>query len=138
MRKIDMIIVHCSATKKGMDIGISEIDAWHKERGFNGVGYHYVIRRDGVIEFGRKHGDIGAHCKGKNANSLGICLVGGINNMGEAENNFSDVQFESLGSLLNELVHEYKISQIHGHKDFANKACPCFDVQEFCIEQGIL
>jgi len=137
MRKINMIIVHCSATTKGMDIGVQEIDAWHKQRGFNGVGYHYVIRRDGLIEIGREHKEIGAHCKGRNARSLGICLVGGINNTGGAENNFSSVQFESLAKLLKELQRKYNVSQIQGHKDFANKACPCFSVEAFCVEHGI-
>lgn len=138
MRKIDMIIVHCSATQKGMDIGIQEIDVWHKERGFNGVGYHYVIRRDGTVEIGRRHAEVGAHCKGKNAHSLGVCLVGGITKTGDAENNFAPVQFESLTSLLKELVKEYDIAKIQGHQDFANKACPCFRVGGFCAEQGIL
>lgn len=131
MRKIDMIIVHCSATKPSQDIGVSEIDKWHKQQGWEEIGYHFVIRRNGQIENGRPVEKIGAHCKGHNADSIGICLVGGIDTDGKPENNFTDAQFTSLRSLVLKLKFTYGILYIFGHNEFANKACPCFDVKEF-------
>lgn len=127
-----MIIVHCSATKRGQDIGVKEIRKLHvKMNGWSDIGYHFVIRRNGQIEKGRPVEIIGAHCKGHNANSIGICLVGGIDNSGKPENNFTDAQFLSLRSLALKLKSEFPILYIYGHNEFANKACPCFDVKKF-------
>lgn len=131
MRKIDKIIIHCSATKANQDIGVAEIDEWHKKRGWAGIGYHFVIRRNGKIEKGRPLEAIGAHCKGQNKNSIGICLAGGININGEPENNFTPAQFQSLRKLVADLKNNFPQATIHGHNEFANKACPCFNVQEF-------
>lgn len=78
MRNIDSIIVHCSATKAGLDFTATDIDRWHRERGFNGIGYHYVIRLDGKLEKGRDVTLAGAHCKGWNERSVGICYIGGL------------------------------------------------------------
>ena len=82
MRKIDSIIVHCSATKAGQDFTAADIDRWHRERGFNGIGYHYVIRLDGRLEKGREIDLAGAHCKGWNERSVGICYIGGLDENG--------------------------------------------------------
>lgn len=131
MRKIDKIIIHCSATKPSQDIGAAEIDKWHKQQGWDEIGYHFVIRRSGEIENGRPVEKIGAHCKGHNADSIGICLVGGIDTDGKPENNFTDAQFASLRSLVLKLKFTYGILYIFGHNEFANKACPCFDVKKF-------
>ena len=76
MRNIDSIIVHCSATKAGQDFTATDIDRWHRERGFNGIGYHYVVRLDGKLEKGRDVSLAGAHCKGWNKRSIGICYIG--------------------------------------------------------------
>ena len=132
MRKIDTIIIHCSATKPSQNIGAAEIDTWHKKQGWNEIGYHFVIRRSGEIEQGRDLEKIGAHCKGHNAHSIGICLVGGIDDNGKPENNFTDAQFISLRKLTAKLQEQFPALQsIHGHNEFANKACPCFDVHTF-------
>lgn len=131
MRKIDKIIVHCSATRPSQDIGAAEIDTWHKKQGWDGIGYHFVIRRNGQIENGRAVEKIGAHCKGHNADSIGICLVGGIDANCRPQNNFTDAQFASLRRLVLELKEKYHIPYIFGHNEFANKACPCFDVKKF-------
>lgn len=131
MRKIDKIIVHCSATKPTQNIGAAEIDAWHKKQGWDEIGYHFVIRRSGEIENGRAVEKIGAHCKGHNADSIGICLVGGIDTAGKPENNFTDAQFASLRKLVLELKAKFNILYIFGHNEFANKACPCFNVKKF-------
>ena len=78
MRKIDSIIIHCSATKVGQDFTAADIDRWHRERGFNGIGYHYVVCLDGRLERGRDISLAGAHCKGWNEHSIGICYIGGL------------------------------------------------------------
>lgn len=131
MRKINMIIVHCSATRSSQDIGAAEIDKWHRKQGWDGIGYHFVIRRNGKIEKGRPLEVTGAHCKGQNKNSIGICLVGGIDADGKPQNNFTDTQFQSLRKLVTDLKNNFPQATIHGHNEFANKACPCFDVKEF-------
>ena len=82
MRNIDSIIVHCSATKAGQDFTAADIDCWHRERGFNGIGYHYVIRLDGKLEKGRDVSLAGAHCRGWNERSVGICYIGGVDENG--------------------------------------------------------
>lgn len=131
MRDINKIIIHCSATKADSDIGAKEIDSWHKKQGFSSIGYHFVICRNGDIEAGRPVQEMGAHCKGQNANSIGICLIGGIDENGKSQNNFTDKQFQCLKLLVKKLQNEFPNSTIHGHYEFANKDCPCFNVKEF-------
>lgn len=126
-----LLIVHCSATKPTMNVGLREIRQWHKERGFLDVGYHFIIRRDGTVEDGRDVSAIGAHCEGKNYTSVGVCLVGGVNDKMQPEANFTPQQMESLKTLLSGLKGEYPQASVHGHHDFAAKACPSFDVQRW-------
>ena len=78
MRTINEIIVHCTATPEGKDYTVEDITRWHKERGFKTIGYHYVVYRDGSVHEGRTLADVGAHCKGHNAHSIGVCYVGGL------------------------------------------------------------
>jgi len=139
----DYIVVHCSATRADMDLGVTEITAWHRHHGWNTIGYHFVIRRNGHLETGRQIDAIGAHVKGFNHNSIGICLVGGLGNDKEPENNFTPEQWHTLHGLLHRLRGEYPTAQILGHRDFSPdldqdgvieqhewmKACPCFDVR---------
>lgn len=133
MRPISKIIIHCSATPADMDIGAKEIDRWHKARGWSGIGYHAVIRRNGDIEQGRDDDVIGAHAKGYNAGSLAVCMVGGVDENGEPETNFLPAQYESLTAVVANWRNEYgvKDSGIMGHRDLpgVKKACPCFDVR---------
>lgn len=133
MRPINMIVVHCSATPADMDIGAEEIDRWHKERGWAGIGYHAVIRRNGDIERGRDDGAIGAHARGHNTESLAVCMVGGLDENGEPETNFLPAQYESLTAVVANWRNEYgvKDENILGHRDLpgVKKACPCFDVR---------
>lgn len=138
----ELLVVHCSATRPTQDIGVREITQWHRQRGFDTVGYHYVIRRNGEVETGRPETAIGAHVKGHNARSLGVCLVGGINAAGKPESNFTDAQFESLKALLHQLQTRYPDARILGHRDLSPdkngdgkitpnefiKACPSFDI----------
>ncbi len=133
MRKINLLVVHCSATAPALDIGVREIRQWHLKRGWSDIGYHYVIRRDGSLETGRPLEKAGAHAKGHNASSVGICLAGGVDTANTPENNFTDAQFASLRTLLVELLQRFPQSRICGHRDLSNvrKACPCFDVAQW-------
>ena len=130
MRKIDKIIIHCSATREGEDISPSTITQWHLARGFKTIGYHFVITLDGKIHVGREIRDVGAHCKGQNKNSIGICYVGGLDKNGKPKDTRTDAQKSTLRRLVRFLLVSYPKATIHGHNEFANKDCPCFDVSE--------
>lgn len=141
MRILDKIILHCADTKPSMDIGVKEIRKWHvEERGWRDIGYHWVIRRDGTIEKGRDEYMAGAHCSGQNARSIGICLVGGMQqNSSRSEDNFMPCQFDSLKKLITNIrarYPQYKMS-IHGHDEFADKECPVFSVDKFLKEYDV-
>ena len=129
-----MIILHCSATREGQDIKAKTIKQWHKDRGFDDIGYHYVIDLDGTIEKGRDEELVGAHCKGHNATSIGICYVGGCDKNMKPKDTRTPEQKRSMLSLVRKLVNKYKIpvTQIWAHHDFdKHKACPSFDISEF-------
>ena len=128
MRKINEIIVHCAATQEGKDFTVQQIDSWHRQRGFRCIGYHYVIYRDGSVHCGRPESQVGAHCTGHNANSIGVCYIGGCAADGKTpKDTRTDAQKAALLKLLRELNAKYTVAAIHGHRDFANKACPSFD-----------
>lgn len=142
MRKIGLLIVHCSATKLGQDIGVKEIRQWHtapapKGNGWRDVGYHFIIRRNGIVEDGRPVEQVGAHVAGKNANSIGVCLVGGINDAGAPDANFTKEQWTALTRVLRVLKANFPKATIHGHNEFAAKACPSFDVQKWLKDNPI-
>lgn len=144
-RRTEYIVVHCSATGPDSDIGADEIDDMHKRRGWSGIGYHAVIRRDGEIEFGRHFDAVGAHVQGQNMRSVGICLVGGLDANKTPANNFSTAQLVSLHVMLDMLQRAYPGAEILGHRDLSPdldgdgivephewlKQCPCFDVREW-------
>jgi N-acetylmuramoyl-L-alanine amidase len=128
MRKINEIIVHCAATREGRDFTVEDITRWHKTRGFATIGYHYVIYRDGSIHEGRPLEQIGAHCVGHNKHSIGICYIGGCASDGKTpKDTRTSEQKEALLSLLRRLKARFPNATIHGHRDFAAKACPSFD-----------
>ena len=129
MRKVDEIILHCSATKEGQNFKAKDIDAWHKQRGFKGIGYHYVIDLDGTVETGRPEYEIGAHCLNHNARSIGICYIGGLDTTGKAKDTRTPQQKAALVKLVADLKLKYPNVTVHGHNEFANKACPCFTVK---------
>lgn len=135
----ELIVIHCTATKPSQDIGRDEIDAWHRHQGWFGIGYHFVIRRDGAIELGRDEKVAGAHAKGFNHNSVSVALVGGSTekNVRVAENNFTEAQFDSLNTLLKELQSNYPDAEIIGHRDLPDvkKECPAFDVKDWLEKQ---
>lgn len=126
-RKINKIIIHCSATPPSMDVGANTIDEWHKERGWSGIGYHFFIKRDGKIEFGRPLDQSGAHTKGHNQNSIGVCYAGGVDSKMCPEDNRTSEQIASFLLLLRFLKNTFPKATIHGHRDFSPKACPSFD-----------
>lgn len=139
-RKINKIIVHCSATPPRMDIGVEEIRRWHKERGWSDIGYHYVICRDGHVEAGRDVEKAGAHTKGHNRDSIGICLIGGVDDEGKPCANFTNAQWGSLASSLRFIraLCGDNALPIYGHNDFTDKkACPSFDVGEWLAKMGL-
>jgi len=134
MRLINKIILHTSATPDGKDFTVQDIDRWHKERGFKKIGYHYVIYRNGEVHQGRKEEEIGAHCIGYNKTSIGICYIGGMDENNKYPRDTRTVeQKESMYRLVKELMEKYNLTlmDIHCHNEFADKACPCFDVNDF-------
>ncbi len=126
-RKINKIIIHCSATPPSMDVDANTVDEWHKQRGWSGIGYHFFIKRDGQIEIGRPLEKSGAHTKGHNKNSIGICYAGGVDSEMIPEDNRTSAQIASLLLLLRLLKNMFPTAIRHGHRDFSPKACPSFD-----------
>jgi N-acetylmuramoyl-L-alanine amidase len=140
------IAIHCSATRPAMDIGAREIRQWHMQPrnkgglGAKDIGYHFVIRRNGLVEKGRAVDVAGAHVAGFNATSVGVCLVGGVNqaDFRKAENNFTPAQWVSLRALVAGLVQRYPRAKVRGHRDFPDvaKACPSFDARAWARKEG--
>ena len=129
MRQINKIIVHCSATREGENYTVDTIRSWHVDgRGWSDIGYHFYIDLYGEIHKGRDISRIGAHTKGLNRNSIGVCYCGGVEEDGKTPKDTRyDCQKEALLAVLRTLKAMYPEAEIHGHRDFANKACPSFD-----------
>jgi N-acetylmuramoyl-L-alanine amidase len=132
-KKTDYIVLHCSATRPSQDIDAKEIDRWHRAKGWLKIGYSFVITRGGKQEIGRELNEIGAHAKGYNHKSVGICLVGGVteDDHTKPENNFTPEQWETLDNLLRVLTDRFPKATIIGHNEISKKDCPSFNVQEF-------
>lgn len=130
MRRINKIILHCSATKEGRHFTAKDIDVWHKQRGWKGIGYHYVILLDGTVQAGRPESGIGSHTLGHNADSIGICYIGGLDLDGNPKDTRTFSQKNAMRNLISDLLKKYPGATVHGHNAFANKACPCFDVKK--------
>lgn len=129
-KTIKYLMLHCSATPRDRNITAENIRSWHKLRGFNDIGYHYVVRLDGTIEEGRNIGIPGAHCLGKNKCSISICYVGGVEKDGcTPADTRTEAQKEALKQLLANLIKIFPEAEICGHREFANKACPSFDAR---------
>ena len=134
MRVITLLVIHCSAVKPDQTSSAAQIDTWHRQRGWKlGIGYHYVIRRDGTIEPGRPEWLTGAHCLNHNAHSIGICYEGGLDIRGQPADTRTAAQKTTMRQLLEDLHKRYPRALIVGHHDLdPRKACPCFDaVKEF-------
>lgn len=143
-REIDLIVVHCSATRADRDITAKDIDSFHRVRGFSSWGYHYYVRKDGTIEKMRDESDPGAHAYGYNRNSIAVCYEGGLDVNGRPADTRTPHQKRTLHALLRSLKGDYPEAVIKGHRDLSpdvngngrvdrwerTKECPCFDAME--------
>ena len=129
-RTINEIIVHCTATREEQEITVTQIDKWHKKRGFKGIGYHFVVYLDGSVHVGRDIDIAGAHCVNHNKNSVGVCYVGGLDKNGKAKDTRTEAQKKSLLDLINQLKQDYPKAIVYPHYMFSNKKCPCFNAFE--------
>tara|TARA_R100001460_G_scaffold59854_2_gene99872 strand:+ start:1338 stop:1751 length:414 start_codon:yes stop_codon:yes gene_type:complete len=131
MRDINRIVLHCSATVEGKDYSVDTIRKWHTNKGWSDIGYHYVIQLDGTISQGRPIDKQGAHVRGHNKDSVGICYIGGV----DADIKPKDTMTPEQNSAFRMLVRSIRILfgediTIHGHNEFSSKACPSFEVKE--------
>ena len=129
MRTITLIVIHCSAVKPDQTSSAAQIDTWHRQRGFKlGIGYHYVVRRNGQIEPGRPEYMVGAHCQNHNSHSIGVCYEGGLDARGQPADTRTEEQKVALRRLLKDLRGRYPRALIVGHHDLnPHKACPCIE-----------
>jgi N-acetylmuramoyl-L-alanine amidase len=131
MRSINEIIIHCSATREEQQVSVDTIRDWHLAKGWNDIGYHFYIDLDGTINKGRDIDKMGAHCKGHNRNSIGICYCGGVEADGKTpKDTRTQEQKDSLLHVLKTLKAMYPEAVIYSHSEFAAKACPSFDATE--------
>lgn len=133
---VKFIAIHCSASQAKANLTVSDIRKMHLKRGMVDIGYHYVITRNGEIQTGRSLDQIGAHTMGYNSQSVGICMVGGIDSKGKPEDNFTLDQYVALAELIIQLKEKFPDAVVQGHRDFPNvaKDCPCFDVKSWYKE----
>ena len=142
-RKVDQIILHCTATPEGEEFSNEQIKHSHLARGFSDIGYHYVIGLNGEIRPGRSESIAGAHCTGHNTRSIGVSLVGGCPGRNvpdwnkKSKDTRTPAQRIALDKLVKELRKRYPGATVHGHNEFANKACPSFNVKEWLTQVGI-
>lgn len=131
MRKINELIWHCTATPEGREVSVAEIDAWHKARGWKGIGYHKVVHLDGSVSNGRPEAQVGAHVAGRNTGTLGYVYVGGVdaNDVKRAKDTRTLAQKLTMERLTREAIARHRLTMVSGHRDYAAKACPCFDAR---------
>ena len=131
MRKIDEIIIHCTGTVPSHKTTLASVRDYHvKTNGCKDIGYHYLVTLDGKIHAGRPLDQAGAHCSSHNANTIGVCYVGGLG----SDRKPKDTRNMAQTAALNNLVHALKIcfpsiKKVSGHYMYnKSKPCPCFDV----------
>lgn len=139
MRKINEIIIHCTATEEGKHFTVEDVRRWHVQgNGWKDIGYHYLIYLDGSIHAGRPLDQVGAHTSGRNANSIGVCYVGGVaSDRKTPKDTRTDAQKRALVELVRSLKTVFGVTEVHGHREYAAKACPSFDVQAWRKENKI-
>lgn len=137
MRRIDKIIIHCSATPEGREVTVETIRRWHKNQGWSDIGYHYIIYLDGSVHEGRPIERIGAHTTGQNTYSIGICYIGGCDKNMKPKDTRTAEQEASLVKLVKSLKERFPGATVHGHNEYAARACPSFDVKKWVKEAGI-
>ena len=132
-RKINLIVIHCSATRVTQDFTVGELEACHLARGFRDIGYHYYITKDGVIYPCRPESEPGAHARHYNAHSIGICYEGVLDANGHPADTRTPAQKAAMRELLKSLCTDYPEAEILGHRDLpgVHKECPCFDVKKW-------
>ncbi|MDO4163494.1 MAG: N-acetylmuramoyl-L-alanine amidase [Bacteroides sp.] len=142
MRNINYIIVHCSATREDRCLTVAALEAEHRRRGFDGIGYHYYVRKDGTVLSTRPLAKVGAHCRGYNRYSIGICYEGGLDSQGRAKDTRTPEQRMALRQLVARLLRRFHNARVCGHRDLSpdlngdgritsdewTKQCPCFEV----------
>ena len=135
--RTDAIVIHCSASQNKPSIDRATIAQWHRSRGFMDIGYHFVIKTEGDVEVGRDIDVVGSHVQGHNSSTIGICMVGGVDEANRPTNNFTPEQMNSLRKLVTELKLQYPEAEVKGHRDFpnVNKECPCFDVKQWYLSK---
>lgn len=142
-RNVDEIILHCTATPEGEEFSNARIKQSHIARGFSDIGYHYVIGLNGEVRPGRVEAIAGAHCTGHNTRSIGVCYVGGCPPRTTSDWNKKSkdtrtpAQEAALVKLVKEQLRQYPGATVHGHNEFANKACPSFNVKTWLTQVGI-
>lgn len=131
MRDIDKVIIHCSATPEGREVSLDTIRKWHVEgNGWSDIGYHFIVHQSGKVEVGRAIERSGAHTRGHNKHSIGICYIGGVDANMKPKDTRTVNQAEALRYLVMDLLEEFTEATVHGHNEFSNKACPSFNVSE--------
>lgn len=130
MRKISELIWHTTATPEGREVSVATITAWHKARGFKTIGYHKVVHLDGSVSEGRPESQVGAHVAGRNTGTLGYVYVGGVATNGKTpKDTRTRAQKETMLRLTREAIAKYGLTKVSGHRQYAAKACPCFDAE---------
>jgi N-acetylmuramoyl-L-alanine amidase len=130
MRFINKIIIHCTATREGLDFDRSDIDRWHKEEGYDCIGYHYVVCLNGDVQTGRPLEDVGAHARGYNTHSVGVCYVGGLDKDRNPKDTRTEAQKTAMSNLIKMLKAKFPEAEVIGHCDVSNRDCPCFDAKK--------
>jgi len=140
LNSITTIFVHCSATPPNRDVTVKDIDTWHKNKGWDQIGYHYYIDIHGVAHQGRSIDRVGAHAKGNNYNSIGICYAGGVDENNTPQDTLTAAQQRTMANIILALGCVLQRSLLlRGHKEVSTKSCPSFNVQEkFRKEQLLL
>lgn len=150
-RQIDKIIIHCSASKEGQNLTVEQIDKLHRQNGWAGIGYHFVVYLDGSIHDGRDICKVGAHTTGYNTGSIGICYIGGLDKNGKIKDTRTAAQKNALYQLVKKLMEVYPIKEVKGHRDYSPdkngdgviskyewiKGCPCFEVADFVHDYNL-
>lgn len=138
MRKINLIVLHCTATPEYADVSLETFRRNHMKKGWRDIGYHFLIGLDGKVEVGRELEDVGAHVEGFNENSIGIAYVGGIDcEKFQPKDTRTEEQKVSMLALVRQLLEKFPGAKVVGHCDLDKKACPCFSVQKWCKENGL-
>lgn len=136
MRNITAIVIHCSATPEGKPFTAADIERWHLEKGWAAIGYHHIIKLNGVIEKGRPEAVPGAHVANHNFDTIGVCYIGGVDANGKPKDTRTPAQKAAMRKLVDQLLARYPKAKVCGHRDFPKvaKDCPSFDVAAWLKE----